>query len=122
MLEGKDVFMNGDGLSSRDFCYIENVVQANILAAFSTEEANGKVFNIAVGERTTLIELFEILKNSVEKITGKKVAPAMMRSFREGDIPHSLASIEMAQKVLQYQPVIKIGHGLLETVKKSIKI
>ena len=97
-------------------------MQANILAAFSTEEANGKVFNIAVGERTTLIELFEILKNSVEKITGKKVAPAMMRSFREGDIPHSLASIEMAQKVLQYQPVIKIGHGLLETVKKSIKI
>jgi UDP-N-acetylglucosamine 4-epimerase len=120
MLDGEEVFINGDGKYSRDFCYIENVVQANLLAAMSSEKTNGQVYNIAVGGQTTLLELFEQMKSGVEKLTGKKVSEAKFREFRQGDIPHSLASIDKAKAELGYQPVVAAREGLLETIKGFI--
>lgn len=122
MVNGQQVFINGDGMFSRDFCYVENVVQANILAAFSKESANGRAFNIAVGDRTTLVELFGLLKEAVEKFTDKKVSNPVHRDIRQGDIPHSLAAIEQAQKELGYQPTINVRQGILETVKATLGV
>ena len=120
MLDGKQVSINGDGSYRRDFCYIENVIQANLLAAFSTPASHGQMFNIAVGEQTTLLKLYEIMKEAVEATSGTKVPPPIFCDFRKGDIPHSLASIEKAGKLLGYQPEIGLRQGLFETVKMSI--
>ena len=110
--EGSPVTIYGDGETTRDFCYVKDVVQANILAA-STEnrEALGKVFNVACGVKTTLNELFAILK--------KQAAPEcesspIYRPFRVGDIAHSLASIERANTLLGYRPLYSLESGLEE--------
>lgn len=120
MLNDQDVFINGDGSYSRDFCYIENVVQANLLAALSNKSAEGKVYNVAVGQRTTLLQLFEMMASAVEKFTGSKVASPLFQESRKGDIPHSLASIENARSYLGYQPVVTVQDGISETVKVSL--
>lgn len=120
MLEGKEISINGDGLYSRDFCYIENVIQANLSAAFSKPSAHGQVFNIAVGKSTTLLELYEIMKKEVEEIFGKKVLPPIFCDFRKGDIPHSLASIEKAMGILEYKPEVDVCQGLHETIKTTV--
>ena len=117
MFNGKSVFVNGDGSYSRDFCYIENVVQANILAATSDENINSHVFNIANGDRTTLLELFNHIKNAILAIDAhKKIAPPTHREFRDGDIPHSLADISRARELIGYEPVVRVGEGLKKTV------
>lgn len=117
MLDGKEVFVNGDGSYSRDFCYIENVIQANLLAAMSEKSADGQVFNVAVGDKTTLLELFELMREGVEKLTSKKVPDLKFRDFRKGDIPHSLAAIDRAKEILGYEPVVNVRLGLVETIK-----
>jgi UDP-glucose 4-epimerase len=92
-------FLEGDGTQSRDFCFVDNVVQANILAATSKQRFAGEAFNIAQGQATTLLEV----KTLLEKITGKKL-DLDMRPPRVGDVMHTLADISAAQKVLGYKP------------------
>jgi UDP-N-acetylglucosamine/UDP-N-acetyl-alpha-D-glucosaminouronate 4-epimerase len=114
LLHGEEVFVNGDGETSRDFCYVENVVQANLLAATSTRaEALGQVFNVACGGRTTLNELFRLIRERVAR-----VAPAaarrepVRRDFRPGDVRHSLADVGKARALLGYEPTHTVAQGL----------
>jgi UDP-N-acetylglucosamine/UDP-N-acetylgalactosamine 4-epimerase len=114
LLERKPVFINGDGETSRDFCFIANVVQANLLAAATASpEAANQVYNIAVGEGTTLNELFEFLRGAVNG-DGPDVQDQkpIYREFRAGDVRHSLADISKAQKLLNYSPQYRIRQGL----------
>ncbi len=117
MFTDEDVFINGDGETSRDFCFIENAVQANILAATSDQEAKNNVYNVAVGDRTTLNILFDSLKTSLGKneITYKK-AP-VYREFRAGDVRHSQADISKASKLLGYDPAFNIQSGIEKAMK-----
>jgi UDP-N-acetylglucosamine 4-epimerase len=112
--DGREVAINGDGETSRDFCYVENVVQANLLAATTqNREAIGQVFNVAFGERTTLKELFEFIR---ERVAAKRPAARTQqpsyRDFRPGDVLHSLADIGKARRLLQYAPAASVREGL----------
>jgi UDP-N-acetylglucosamine 4-epimerase len=110
LIENRSPFINGDGLQTRDFTYIENAVQANIKAVFARPEANSKVYNVAVGDRTSLKSMFETL----QKVSGKQV-PAIHREGRAGDIKDSLADITLAAQMLGYEPGVRIGEGLKRT-------
>jgi len=110
---GESPTINGDGSNSRDFTYVANAVQANLLALFSeSKEVLGEVFNIAFGQQTTLLELFETLRSELNVDTQAIFGPE-----RLGDIPHSLASIEKAQRMLGYFPEVSVAEGLKRTVK-----
>jgi len=140
LIKGETVYINGDGETSRDFCYIDNCVQANILAAvvqgkwtassspedrnFSANRAEEKrsavnrVYNVAFGERTTLNQLFNMIRERV----GAKYPKAMQtepqyRSFRPGDVRHSLADISSASELLGYKPLFSVSEGLDEAAK-----
>ena len=118
ILNQEKVFINGDGSFSRDFCYIENVVQSNLLAAEARDLAFGRVFNIAYGEQTTLLELYELISNEIKSIDQSvTLQPPEHRDERPGDIPHSLAKVELAQKILSYEPVISVRDGMKDTVR-----
>lgn len=124
MLNGEDVVIYGDGETSRDFCYIANVVQANILAATTeNKDALNRVYNVAVGERTTLNQLFNIIKEKLEKSDAAiKIKPPVYADFRPGDIRHSLADISLARTYLNYEPTHSLSDGLgeaLEWYKKN---
>lgn len=117
------VYINGDGETSRDFCYIENAIQANLLAATTeTPEALNQVYNVAVAERTTLNELFELeralLLNHFPWVRDHR---PHFREFREGDVRHSQADISKAQKLLAYAPTHRIREGLNEAMGWYIK-
>jgi len=114
MLRGQPVYINGDGSTSRDFCYIANAVQANLLAGTVTNpEALDRAYNVAVGERTTLNELFGMLKKGLrEREPQLADMEPVYRDFRAGDVPHSLADISKAQQLLGYQPTHRITDGL----------
>jgi len=111
--EGKQVLIHGDGQTSRDFCYVENAVQANVLAALASTEAKGHVYNVAVGQQTSLNELFETLK----VLIGKPEAECLYGEFRKGDVRHSLANIDKARKLLGYCPKVECREGLRRTVE-----
>jgi UDP-N-acetylglucosamine 4-epimerase len=111
--DGQVVQINGDGNTSRDFCYVENAIQANLLAASASEDAKGQVYNVAVGQQTSLNELFEYLKNIMEK----PGAQASHVDFRKGDVRHSLANIDKARQLLGYLPEVDCREGLKRTVK-----
>jgi len=114
MIKGKPVIINGDGETSRDFCYVDNVVQANLLAATTTSSvAIDQVYNIAVGDSTTLNDLYAQLNSSLSQYYShlKGVQP-IYRDFRAGDVRHSLASIEKGKRMLGYQPLYNIRSGL----------
>ncbi len=113
MIKGEDVFINGDGETSRDFCFIENTVQANLLAATATDEAaRNQVYNVAVSGRTTLNTLFDELKSALgtDRIIYDK-AP-VYREFRAGDVRHSQADISKIQHLLGYAPQFDIKNGI----------
>ena len=114
MIKGEPVYINGDGETSRDFCYIANVVQANLLAASTTNtEAVNQVYNIAVGGRTTLNELYGQLKqNLISSCPHLKDAQAVYTEFRAGDVRHSLASIDKARERLGYEPTQSMKQGV----------
>ena len=114
MIKNEPVFINGDGETSRDFCYIDNTVQANLLAATTEDDAAlNQVYNVAVGERTTLNELCEQLRsNLAAQFPHLKEFKPTYRDFRAGDVRHSLADISKAQNLLGYQPTHRIGEGL----------
>ncbi len=114
--------INGDGTNSRDFTYIDNVIQMNHIAATTTnKDAIGQVFNTAVGDRTTLIELTQLLKKYLSEFDPKIAEVEIVHGpNRAGDIPHSLASIEKAKKLLGYSPKYKIEGGLAEALNGII--
>ncbi len=112
MIKGEEVFINGDGETSRDFCYIDNTVQINILAATASEETKDEVYNVAVGDRTTLNDLFSSIKEALAS-NGLTVSlePAY-RGFRAGDVRHSQADISKAKSALGYGPEFNIKNGI----------
>jgi len=127
MIKGEPIYINGDGETSRDFCFIANVVQANLLAAtvsdFPLPPAEGRgegapspvnqVYNIAVGERTTLSELYaQLRRNLLPRYPHLQDAKPVYRDFRAGDVRHSLADISKAAARLGYAPTQRIGQGL----------
>ena len=112
MIEGGEVFINGDGETSRDFCFIDNAVQANLLAATAPDAARNQVYNVAVGERATLNELFAELRVALAE-HGRHYAQApLYRDFRAGDVRHSLADIGKAERLLGYAPQFNLHAGI----------
>lgn len=114
LLRGKTITINGNGETSRDFCYIDNCVQANILAALPpSKEAGREIYNVAVGERTTLNELFELIRTEVSRFKPEAAAakPAY-GPFRAGDVLHSQADISKARDMLGYAPRYTALKGL----------
>ena len=114
MITNAPLYINGTGETSRDFCYIDNVVQINILAALTERpEAGDQVYNVAVNGRTTLNELFELLRAGLA-VSFPHLADyrPVHRDFRKGDIRHSQADISKAQRLLDYQPTHTITEGL----------
>lgn len=114
LLSGNDVFINGDGETSRDFCFIDNCVQVNLLAAtVQSTEATNQVYNVAFGERNTLNRLHQLIKERVEQSGAKQGDSRLIyRDFRAGDVRHSLADISKAEKLLGYAPQYSIEKGL----------
>lgn len=114
LLSEEPVFINGDGETSRDFCFIENCVQANILAAtVDKKEAVNQVYNIAFGESTTLTTLFELIRDRISNhMPGSLEAKPVYRDFRAGDVRHSLADISKAKQLLGYSPDYSVRGGL----------
>lgn len=118
MLNNEPCFINGDGDISRDFCFIANVVQANLRAGLvEREDAVGQVYNIALGGRTTLTQLHAAAAQALTAARpGTKVPPPVMREFRAGDVLHSQADISKAQQLLGYAPTHEVGPGLSEAM------
>jgi UDP-N-acetylglucosamine 4-epimerase len=114
MIKGKPIYINGDGETSRDFCYIANVVQANLLAATTQDpEALNQVYNVAVGDRTTLNELYaQLHRNLLPGYPHLQGTQPVYGDFRAGDVRHSLAKISKAATLMGYQPTHRIGEGL----------
>jgi UDP-N-acetylglucosamine 4-epimerase len=112
MLGGEAVSVNGDGETSRDFCFVDNAVQANILAAMAGDEGTNQVYNVAVNARTSLNVLHQHLVSTLaENAVSYSLAPNY-RDFRAGDVRHSQADISKAQRLLDYQPTHTILQGL----------
>ena len=113
VIKQETVFVNGDGETSRDFCYIDNVVQANLLASFAQGDATNKIYNVAFGQRTTLNELFGLIKEEVARHKPEVMsAQCVHRDFRAGDVRHSLADISRAHNLLGYDPQFDVRQGL----------
>jgi len=111
------VEINGDGETTRDFCYIANVVQANILASLAPDEARGQVYNVAGASRTTLNELFAALRGALEDHGVHYPHEPVYRPFRAGDIRHSEADIEKARRLLGYEPTHSFRQGVQSAMR-----
>jgi UDP-N-acetylglucosamine/UDP-N-acetylgalactosamine 4-epimerase len=113
MLTGEDIFINGDGHTSRDFCYVDNAVQANFLAA-TTQNAAAKnqVYNVAVGDRTTLNDLYAQIKQTLSSLNIEYPLNVQYRDFRAGDVQHSQADIGKSKRLLGYEPRFDIKAGV----------
>ena len=118
VLNNEDVYINGDGETSRDFCYIDNAVQCNILAAMTeNNEAIDQVYNVALNDRTSLNELHKMIEDKIiQRVQGLEKKEPIYRDFRPGDVRHSQASVDKAYKLLEYRPKYKISEGLDETI------
>jgi len=122
LLAGEPVWINGDGLTSRDFCYVANAVQANLRAGLvETLPRPHEVFNVAVGERTTLLELFEAIRRALAAREPARAAALAeveprFRDFRAGDVRHSLADIGRARELLGYAPTHRLDDGLAASI------
>ncbi len=112
LLQGEPVYINGDGETSRDFCFVANAVQANILAACSEDKAKDQVYNVAVGDRTTLNQLFAALRNALQTDGVDPATQPSYRDFRAGDVRHSQADIGKAERLLGYAPTHAIQQGI----------
>ena len=111
-IKKEEIFINGDGETSRDFCFIENTVQMNILAATAPEDAKNEVYNVAVGDRTTLNTLLSSIKTALNENNVLVDAEPTYRDFRAGDVRHSQADIGKAEKLLGYTPTYRILEGI----------
>ena len=112
LLKHKPVYINGDGETSRDFCYVANAVQANLLAALSEDDARDQIYNVAVGDCTTLNELFVALRFALQTHGVDPATRPHYRDFREGDVRHSQADIGKAQLLLGYEATHSFGDGV----------
>ncbi|MEY4758174.1 MAG: hypothetical protein RJA34_3072 [Pseudomonadota bacterium] len=112
LLKGETVYINGDGETSRDFCFVANAVQANILAACGADDAKDQVYNVAVGDRTTLNDLFAALRDALNSSGVLPTSQPTCRDFRAGDVRHSQADIGKAQRLLGYAPTHRIQDGI----------
>ena len=121
MVRGEDVFINGDGETSRDFCFIENAVQANLLAATADAPAKNEVYNVAVGDRTTLNTLFSALKEALGSNGVVYEKEPVYRDFRPGDVRHSQADVGKAAEKLGYAPEYKIYEGIAKAMPWYLK-
>ena len=121
MINNEEVFINGDGETSRDFCFIENTVQMNILAATAADDAKTQVYNVAVGDRTTLNTLYTSIQNSLNSNHVKCSRTPTYREFRAGDVRHSQADISKARNLLGYEPEFKIQQGIDKAMPWYIK-
>ncbi|WP_250474786.1 SDR family oxidoreductase [Caballeronia sp. GAFFF1] len=112
LIEDEVITINGDGETSRDFCYVDNVVQVNILAAMAEREAKGQVYNVAVGDRTTLKQLYEELKRALARhgITSRR--DPEYGPFRAGDVRHSQADVSKAERLLGYGRKVAFADGI----------
>jgi UDP-N-acetylglucosamine 4-epimerase len=119
LMNGESPVINGDGNYSRDFTYIDNVIQANLLSLVTTnEKAINTVYNIAYGDRNTLNDLMRYLKEYLSEFDNKiSTVEVIYGPNRAGDIPHSHASVEKAKKLLNYNPQFSLQQGLKEAVK-----
>ncbi|MTJ00728.1 MAG: Vi polysaccharide biosynthesis UDP-N-acetylglucosaminuronic acid C-4 epimerase TviC [Marinobacter adhaerens] len=116
MIQNDDIFINGDGETSRDFCFIENAVQANLLAATAGQSAKNEVYNVAVGDRTTLNDLFSALQSALAENGKPYEKPPVYRDFRAGDVRHSQADVSKAESKLGYDPEYRIEAGIAKAM------
>ena len=117
LMAGERVFINGDGETSRDFCYVANAVQANVLAAVATDpEARNQVYNVAVGDCATLNQLYELLCDGLMAVGFSKEVEPSYRDFRAGDVRHSQADVSKARRLLGYEPTHTLKQGLDEAL------
>ncbi len=121
MIKGERIIINGDGETSRDFCFVENAVQANLLAATANHLAKNQVYNVAVGDQTTLNKLFAHLKECVNRSGFSYSLTAAYGDFRQGDVRHSLADISKAKGLIGYEPVWRIRQGLESAISWYVK-
>jgi len=119
LLTGQTAYVNGDGSAARDFCHVDNVVQANLLAATAEDPAAlGQAYNIALGDQTSLLELFCLIREILaRKFPGMKIGEAVHREPRKGDLPFSRADTSKAERLLGYQPAVRIMAGLERTIE-----
>ena len=118
IINKEDVFINGDGETSRDFCYIDNAVQMNLLAATSEDEiSTDQIYNVALNDRTSLNKLYQMIEEGIARRTEvlEKQRP-IYRDFRPGDVVHSQADISKAKELLGYEPRYKISDGMDEVI------
>lgn len=112
----KTVTINGDGSFSRDFTYVDNVVQANINALLTdNSQCFGQIFNVGMGNSTTILELFNLIKNEI----GNDIKP-QFGPIRKGDVPNSMADITKAKTILNYNPTVGLKEGIIQTIKYNI--
>lgn len=116
MINSEDVYINGDGETSRDFCFIENTVQANILAATAPDDAKDEVYNVAVGDRTTLNDLYRALQSALAENGKPYEKSPIYRDFRTGDVRHSQADVGKARSLLGYAPQFSIMKGIAKAM------
>ncbi|MDN3652687.1 SDR family oxidoreductase [Thalassotalea ponticola] len=121
MIDNEAVDIYGDGETSRDFCYIDNAVQANILAALAPSEAKNAVYNVAVGDRTSLNQLFELIRDNLHASGVDYQLAPNYQDFRPGDVRHSQADITKAQRLLGYSPTHSVSKGLCEAMPWYVK-
>ena len=115
LLSGAEIVVNGDGQTSRDFCFVANIVQANLLAAGALDDARAYVLNVAVGRRTTLLGLIEALREAIGRLGPAPATKVLHRPERDGDVKHSLADISRAVALLGYRPTHTLEQGLVES-------
>lgn len=121
-IDEQDIYINGDGKTSRDFCYVENAVQINILAALCKKEAAlNQVYNVAYNDRTTLNELYEMIFQEISRKVKLTYQHPEYKDFRAGDIRHSEADITKAQDFMGYDPEYSVKDGLAETIDWYIR-
>ena len=121
MLAGEEVTIFGDGQTSRDFCFVANAVQANLRAVFAPDAAQGQVYNVAVGQRTSLAQLFDLIRDSLALHQHAYDRPPRFADFRAGDVRHSEADISKARAALGYAPTHDISAGMAAAVPWYIR-
>ena len=119
IMSNENVFINGDGNTSRDFCYVDNAIQMNLLAATSNDEAlTNQIYNVALNDRTSLNQLYQMIEaRLIKRIKGLEKKNPIYRDFRAGDVLHSQANIQKAKDLLGYDPKFKIDRGMDEAIE-----
>jgi UDP-N-acetylglucosamine 4-epimerase len=112
LIKGEAVFINGDGETTRDFSFIQNIIQANLLAATSLPAARNNIYNIAAGDRTTLNQLFRLIRDNLTPYGVSASVNPEYRDFRAADVQHSLADTSKAKRLLDYLPTHQVADGI----------